>query len=60
ENEEAKRFEEVLAFMAGRCIGYFMAVGKVEEDQVHTREECPVRDKEWWRRVERSEVEWQE
>jgi hypothetical protein len=60
ENEEAKRFEEVLAFMVGRCIGCFMAVGKVEEDQIHTREECPVRDKEWWRRIERSEVEWQE
>ncbi|KAH7169547.1 RecQ helicase [Fusarium sp. MPI-SDFR-AT-0072] len=60
ENEEAKRFEEVLAFMVGRCIGCFMAVGKVKEDQIYTREEYPVRDKEWWRRVERSEVEWQE
>jgi hypothetical protein len=34
ENEEAKRFEEVLAFMVGRRIGCFMAVGKVEEDLV--------------------------
>jgi hypothetical protein len=37
-----------------------MAEGKVQDDQIHGREECPVRDKRWWRRVEKSEEQWQE
>jgi hypothetical protein len=35
--------------MVGRYIGGFMAVGKIEEDQIYMREEYLIRDKEWWR-----------
>jgi superfamily II DNA helicase RecQ len=59
-SEAVNQFEEYLALMHGRCMGCFMAEGKVQDDQIHGREECPVRDKRWWRRVEKSEEQWQE
>jgi superfamily II DNA helicase RecQ len=59
-NEEAKMLEEELALMAGRCMGCFMATGKVEDDQFHPMEECPVRGARWWRQVRRCEEKWQQ
>lgn len=56
---EVEMFEEQLGWMAGRCVGCFMATGTIEEDQLHERAECPIRSCRWWDNQAKMEERWQ-